>query len=228
MTTRDPQRPALTVEDRPLPPRHNVVGRTAALGVSVSMLLLLTVLPDGPIPLAVATLTLAVALAWWLMSGFWKTVALGAAGGVLAGLTILGPGWRVVMRVVAVWDPSMTPDFTLDGTVVTIILMLGTLGGGVFGVVGSLAKEGLGIRSIPRAGFLTGLLLPGLLLTDQGLRGELTDLVGGLWVNLAMFGTVAVLYGIAAIYMADRLDVRFTRVGDTGNPVGSTGEGALW
>lgn len=189
--------------------RPAAVGRMVALGVSVSILVLVSALPDGPIPLTVITLATAVALAWRLMPGFWKTVALGAAGGVLAGLVILGPGWRVVMRVVAVWDPSMTPGFTVEGTVLTIILMLGALGGGVFGVVGNLARKGLTIR-IPMAGILTGLLLPGLFLTDGGLRGELTNLGGGLWINLVLFGTVAVLYGIAALYLAERLEARFT------------------
>jgi hypothetical protein len=212
VTTRKPQKPTLSIEDPRHPPRFEVVGRMAALAVSASTLLLLTVLPDGPVPLAVITLAVTVSLAWWLTSGFWKTVALGAAGGVLAGLMILGPGWRVVMRMVAVWDPSMTPDFTIEGTVLTIILMLGALGGGVIGIVGNLARKGLRIRTIPTAGFITGVLLPGLLLTDGGLRGELTDLGGGLWINLPMFGTVAVLYGMAAMYMADRLEARFTRV----------------
>lgn len=227
MTTREPKKAISPGEDRRQAPRSEVIGRMAALGVSVSILALLAFLPDGPVPFAVITLTLAVSLAWWLTSGFWKTVALGAAGGVVAGLMILGPGWRLVMRMVAVWDPSMTPDFTVEGTVLIIILMLGTLGGGVFGVVGNLAKKGLRIRTISRAGFTTGLLLPGLFLTDEGLRGELSDLGGGLWVNLAMFGTVAVLYGIAAMYIADRLEARFTRVRDPSRPEVSTAEGHM-
>lgn len=215
MKTGEPRTPRSPVEDRRRAPRFEIVGRMAALGVSVSILVLLGVLPDGPIPLSIIALAATVALAWWLTPGFWKTVALGAAGGILAGLVILGPGWRVVMRVVAVWDPSMTPDFTVEGTVLTIILMLGAFGGGVFGVVGNLAMQGLGIRTILGAGLITGLLVPGLFLTDEGLRGELTNLGGGLWINLAMFGAVAILYGISAIYLADRLEARFTRRRDS-------------
>lgn len=226
MTTRKPQTTNSSNGDRRQAPRSEVVGRMAALGVAVAILALLAVLPDGPIPPAVITLTVAVSLAWWLTPGFWKTLGAGAAGGFLAGLLILGPGWRVVMRIVAVWDPSMTPDFTVEGTVLIIILMLGGLGGGVFGVVGNLAKKGFRLQTSLRAGFMTGLLLPGLFLTDEGLMGELSNLGGGLWINLALFGTVAVLYGIAAMYTADRLEARFTRVRDPGRTGVSTAEGA--
>lgn len=226
MTTGDSPKPTLSVQDRRLPPRFEIVGRAAALGVSVSILVLLSVLPDGPIPLSIIALAATVALAWWLTPGFWKTVAIGAAGGIMAGLVILGPGWRVVMRVVAVWDPSMTPGFAVEGTVLVIILMLGALGGGVFGVVGSLAKKGLGIRTFLRAGFITGLLTAALFLTDEGLRGELTNLGGGLWINLAMFGAVAILYGIGAMHLVDRLEARFTRWRDSDSRGVSTADRA--
>lgn len=49
------------------------------------------------------------------------------------------------------------------------------------------------------------MLTVGVLLGNSGLRGELINLGTGLWINLAMFGIVAIAYGIATMKMAARL-----------------------
>lgn len=177
-------------------------GRLAALGVVSSILLAINTIPDGPVSLVTITLTVTVALAWWLTSGFWKKVALGAVGGILAGLVILAPGWRVAMRVVAVMDPWTAPGFTIGGTIF-ILIVIGAVPGGVMGIVSNLLRHVTGIRSILISGIALGLLVTGSLLAHPDLRREVIDLGGGLWVNLSLFGTVSILYGIAAMRVTD-------------------------
>lgn len=177
-------------------------GRLAALGVLVSTLLAINDIPQGPISLAV--IGAAVAMAWWLIPGFWRRVRLGAAGGALAGLVILGPGFRVAMRVVAMMEPTRTPEFSVGGTVF-IIIGIGALMGGVLGIVGYLVKEVAHISSPLLSGLVLGLLVMGMLLADSGLREEFTDLGAGIALNVGMFATVSILYGIAVMKIAGRL-----------------------
>jgi hypothetical protein len=51
------------------------------------------------------------------------------------------------------------------------------------------------------------LLTVGVLVGNSGLRGELVGLGAGLWLNLAMFGSVAIVYGIAALKVTARFDL---------------------
>lgn len=185
-------------------------GRLAALGAAASMLLALNRIPEWP--LALVTVGGTVAFGWWLTSGFWRTVALGAVGGALAGLVVLGPGWRVAMRVVAIMDLFTSPEFSLGGTMF-IIIVIGALSGGVMGSAGNLLRHAAGIRSATVSGLALGLVLSGMLLAH--LRDELTDLGGGVWVNLIMFGAVSILYGMSAMHVTDRLAARMARVAAT-------------
>lgn len=79
---------------------------------------------------------LAAGIAWRWIPGFWKTVASGAAGGALAGLVILAPGFRVAMRMVAIMDPSRSPEFSFSGTIF-IMIMVGVVMGGLLGTPAS-------------------------------------------------------------------------------------------
>lgn len=147
---------------------------------------------------------LAAGIAWRWIPGFWKTVASGAAGGALAGLVILAPGFRVAMRMVAIMDPSRSPEFSFSGTIF-IMIMVGVVMGGLLGTAGILINRTTNIRSLTAGGGLLGLLTVGVLLGNSGLRGELINLGTGLWINLAMFGIVAIAYGIATMKVAARL-----------------------
>lgn len=147
---------------------------------------------------------LAAGIAWRWIPGFWKTVASGAAGGALAGLVILAPGFRVAMRMVAIMDPSRSPEFSFSGTIF-IMIMVGVVMGGLLGTAGILINRTTNIRSLTAGGGLLGLLTVGVLLGNSGLRRELINLGTGLWINLAMFGIVAIAYGIATMKMAARL-----------------------
>lgn len=147
---------------------------------------------------------LAAGIAWRWIPGFWKTVASGAAGGALAGLVILAPGFRVAMRMVAIMDPSRSPEFSFSGTIF-IMIMVGVVMGGLLGTAGILINRTTNIRSLTAGGGLLGLLTVGVLLGNSGLRRELINLGTGLWINLAMFGIVAIAYGIATMKVAARL-----------------------
>lgn len=177
-------------------------GRLAALAVVASILLAINEIPAWPFWLLVVVA--AVAIAWWLMSGFWATVAIGAAGGVLAGLVILGPGLRGAMRMVAVLDAFRSPEFSVGGTVF-VILVAGGVMGGIFGIVGNLLRSATNLRSYSSSGIASGLLLTAMLLVIFG--GEF-DLGGGLWVNLGVFGMVSIVYGVAAMRLVDRFSSR--------------------
>jgi hypothetical protein len=141
-------------------------------------------------------------IVWRWIPGFWRTVASGAAGGALAGLVILAPGFRLAMRMVAIMDPVRRPEFSLGGTIF-IMIMVGVLMGGLLGITGVLITRAANIRSAKAAGGLLGLLTVGVLVGNSGLRGELV----GLWLNLAMFGSVAIVYGIAALKVTARFDL---------------------
>jgi hypothetical protein len=145
-------------------------------------------------------------IVWRWIPGFWRTVASGAAGGALAGLVILAPGFRLAMRMVAIMDPVRRPEFSLGGTIF-IMIMVGVLMGGLLGITGVLITRAANIRSAKAAGGLLGLLTVGVLVGNSGLRGELVGLGAGLWLNLAMFGSVAIVYGIAALKVTARFDL---------------------
>jgi hypothetical protein len=122
-----------------------------------------------------------------------------AVGGLVLGL------WgRAAMRVVAVVDPTISPSFTLGGTVGLV----------VFAIILSLpaAMLFLGLRrwlgrGASRQGAPYGLALlafPGLLFL-VGFK-ELHE-AGLLWLNVAMFGAMFVAWGAsiaAAAAWADR------------------------
>ncbi len=196
-------------------------GRGAALGVVVAVIL---AMQDVLIPaIALPLLVVAAALAWWLTDGFWKTVAFGLAGGVIAGLLIMGPGFRVAMRVVAIMDPIRTPEFSVGGTGF-IIVGIGGILGGVMGILGNLIRKAAAIASAVVAGVVLGAFEMTILLIDSGLREEFFELGGGPWVNIPMFAVFAFGYGIAAMTIADRLDHRASKSVDAGSekePAGS-------
>lgn len=189
-------------------------GRLAALGVVAAVILATQdiLIPAIALPLLVAT----AALAWWLTDGFWRTVAFGLAGGVIAGLLIMGPGFRVAMRVVAIMDPIRTPEFSVEGTGF-IIVGIGGMLGGVMGIVGNLIRKAGSIASVVVAGVALGALDMTILLIDSGLREEFFELGGGPWVNIPMFAVFACGYGIVAMTIADRLEHRRTKPVETGS-----------
>jgi len=185
----------------------NWMGRIAALMVAVgisSTVFDSSVATLVPAPVGVASLVVGVALAWRYTPEFWKIVLTALVGGFVAGLLILGPGFRVSMRVVALLEPGRELEFTMGGTLF-VILGVGGLLGGVMSITGYLLRVGLGIGSGVVGGLLLGALVLGSLAFGSGdVSTEFFELGAGPWVNFPLFGVFAMAYGIAAMALADR------------------------
>jgi hypothetical protein len=144
--------------------------------------------------------------AWRYVPGFWRTIMFGALGGIVAGVLILGPGFRLAMRVVAILDPIRTPEFTVGGTLF-IIVGVGVMLGGLIAVVAALIRRAFALSVTGTALGMTALLM-GLLLLAPDLRSEFVELGAGPWLNIPMFTSVALLYGTVANRLTDRFQRR--------------------
>lgn len=184
-------------------------GRAAHVVVAASTLLAIYEIPEWRLSLVILAATSAVAS--WLTHDLWTQITLGFVGGALAGLVILGPGWRVVMRVVAIMDRAQDPEFSIGGT--TLMILIGALIGGLMGIVGNLIRNAASIRSTLVSGIALGLVTTVSLLVR--FTEDLNTLGHGVWINLIMFGTVSILYGIPAIGLVDRLGSRMRWVSVT-------------
>lgn len=158
---------------------------------------------------SIAVLLIGVGAAWLLVPGFWRSIFHGAIGGVVAGLMVLGPGMRFSMRVVAILDPIRSPEFTVGGTLF-IIVGLGAIMGGIFGIFGNVARRGFGIP-LRVAGMVPALLVALLIGLDTELRSEIIELGAGPWLNVPMFAAVALGYGALWALVVARLEVRSIR-----------------
>lgn len=158
---------------------------------------------------SIAVLLIGVRAAWYLLPGFWRSIFYGAIGGVVAGLLVLGPGLRLAMRVVAILDPIRSPEFTLGGTLF-IIVGIGAIFGGIFGLFGNVARRGFGIP-LRVAGVVPALLVALMIGVDTELRREIIELGAGIWVNAPMFATVALGYGAMWALVVGRLEARGVR-----------------
>ena len=110
------------------------------------------------------------------------------------------------MRVVAILDPVRTPEFTVGGTIF-IIIGVGVMMGGMFGVIGNIARVGFNIPS-RGAGLVPAVLVMLLIGLDSELRSEIVELGAGPWLNIPMFGAVAVGYGALWTRVVTRLERR--------------------
>jgi len=170
----------------------------AAIPVAVSELL-------GPV-WSVAMVLIGFGAGWLLVPGFWRSLGHGVIGGVVAGLLVLGPGLRIAMRVVAILDPVRSPEFTFGGTMF-IIIGVGVMMGGTFGVIGNLARQGFGIPS-RAAGLIPAVLVALMIGLDGELRSEIVELGAGPWLNIPMFGAAALGYGALWTRVVTRLETR--------------------
>ena len=170
----------------------------AAIPLAVSELL-------GPV-WSMAVVLIGIGAGWLLVPGFWRSLLTGAIGGVVAGLLVLGPGLRIAMRVVAILDPVRTPEFTVGGTMF-IIIGVGVVVGTIFGVIGNIARVGFSIPS-RGAGLVPAVLVMLLIGLDSELRSEIVELGAGPWLNIPMFGAVAVGYGALWTRVVTRLERR--------------------
>jgi hypothetical protein len=179
----------------------------ASAGVAVAVLLVLVgVLPE---PITLGALLVAVLAGWRYVPRFWTVVVRGAIGGVAAGLLVLGPGMRVAMRIVAVMDPLRTPELSLEGTLL-IIVMLGGMFGGIVGIAVTVLRAGFDLSPRTAATVSTAVVVA-MFVGEPELRAELLELGAGGWFNIPMFAVVAAAYGVAAARLVDRLGARTRR-----------------
>jgi hypothetical protein len=148
-------------------------------------------------------------IGWLLVPDFWSSLAWGAIGGVVAGLMILGPGFRLAMRVVSVLDPVRTPEFTVEGTIF-IVVGLGGIFGGIVGALSNVFRKGFGLKW-PLTAAIPGLMVMLVLFGDRGLRAELLELGAGPWVNIPMFAAFAGGYGVVAMRLSARMSATWDR-----------------
>ncbi|MDP9494538.1 MAG: hypothetical protein M3P87_04785 [Actinomycetota bacterium] len=171
------------------------------VGVTLPLTLALSAMFGGPIALVV--LVVVVLAGWRYLPGFWRTFGIGLISGALAGALLLGPGFRLAMRVVAIFDIRRV-EFTLGGTFF-IILGIGVIVGGLFGIAAAFMKTGMRWRG-RLAACATTVALVGLLLLDPNLRAEFVELGAGPWLNIPMFALVTFGYALFADKLIDRFD----------------------
>lgn len=158
----------------------------------------------GPV-WSLAVVLVGIGAGWLLVPGFWRSSLHGAIGGVAAGLLVLGPGLRVAMRVVAIIDPVRSPEFTIDGTV--FIMVLGGMMGGTFGVVGNIVRNAFNVPSRGTS-LLVAVQVMLMIGLSSELRSEIVELGAGPWLNIPMFGAVAIGYGALWIRVVTRIERR--------------------
>lgn len=179
-------------------------GRLAILAVFVfAELSIGDVIPPS---IGLSGLAIAAVVAWRTVPRFWRMLVGGLVGGAIAGLLILGPGFRIAMRVVALMDPTRAPEFTLGGTLF-IVVFFGAAIGAIQGLTSHALRRMLNIGSSVLAGSLVGLFMIGqLAFFTEGTSDEVFELGAGALVNIPLFGTITVAYGIAMMALAERLE----------------------
>ena len=137
------------------------------------------------------------------LKGFWRTLFGGFFGGALAGLLILGPGFRLAMRFVALMDPVHPEEFTLGGTFF-IIVGIGGILGAISATVVNILRWVLAIGSPVWGGvLLASIFMVNLVFFSGDISRELFELGISPWINIPLFSIYALGYGIAAMALAD-------------------------
>jgi hypothetical protein len=188
------------------------LSKTSKTSAAAVLFLTFVAFGDGFGDLGLLLLVAALVVAWRSTPGFWRVVVGGVVGGAVAGLLILGPGFRMAMRVVALMDPTLAEEFSIAGTVF-IVVGIGAIMGGAQAAVFQLARRAFGIESAVWSGALLGsTLMVDLTFFAGELSDELFELGAGAWVNIPLFGVIAIAFGIAAMAVADRAEsVMFRR-----------------
>lgn len=147
---------------------------------------------------ALAIVGVGVAIGWKYVPGFWRTVSRAAIAGGLAGVLVLGPGYRLAMRIVAILDVSTTPEFTIGGTMF-LIVGIGAMFGGITTTWVTLITKTFAARRAVAVTMLTA-VAAGTLFANSEVFRELTELGLGPVLNVPMF--LGVTLGWA--WLADR------------------------
>ena len=141
--------------------------------------------------------------------GFGGSAVRGLLAGAIAGFVVMGVGFRLAMRVVAITDATRTPEFSVGGTMF-ILVGIGMMLGGFAGayLAGFRQLLGLGARSVA---VVATVALSVVLFGDSEIRDELFELGLGAWLNIPMFGSILFAYGLSLHAIVQRLDHRALR-----------------
>lgn len=145
---------------------------------------------------AMAIIAIGGVLGWRLVPGFFRILFRAAIAGGLAGILVLGPGYRLAMRVVAVLDEATTPEFTIEGTLF-LIVGIGAVFGGITTAWVTIITRTFDVRRWVAVSALTS-IAAGILFVDSEVFSELTDLGLGAFVNVPMFLGVTVAWASLA------------------------------
>ena len=132
----------------------------------------------------------------------------GAVAGSIAGVLVLGVGFRLAMRVVALTDATRTPEFTVGGTAF-ILIGIGVMLGAVTGAYLGGLRHLLDLRRASVVAVSTVAIVL-MLFGDSEVRSELFGLGLGAWVNIPLFGSIVIAYGSTQDAISRRLDRRFS------------------
>ncbi len=169
--------------------------RIAAIVVGLMLFGSTFLLSMGGVSLVILPLA-AILVGGVIIPGFWRTLGGSALAGAIAGALVLGPGMRIAMRLVAIAEPTQSPEFSLEGTVF-IVVFLGLFFGVPTGTTAMFLGRGFGWGRLGIAIFSAGSLLAMLFATPD-IRTELLELGLGGAMNIPMFGLVGFAYGWVA------------------------------
>lgn len=188
----------------------------AKVGVIAGLLIVEFSTRDAiPFPWGLLMVLVVVALIWRFYDGFLRTAVGGLVGGAVAGLLVLGPGFRLAMRAVAIMDPGHPEEFSVGGTLF-IVVGLGAVLGGIDGVLANLVRRAFNLRSAVFAGsILAVFVMVNLAFFSGEVSDELFQLGLSAWINIPLFSVVALGYGIAAMALADLAEGAMFRRGRT-------------
>lgn len=173
--------------------------RHAALlvGLAVPFAIWLGSTLDAPL-LALALIAIGLAVGGRHIPGFWTNSLRAVLAGGLAGILVLGPGYRLAMRIVAITDSSTTPEFSIGGTAFIVVGLGAMFGGITTGWVTILTRAFALARTTAMLALTTVVGLT--LFADSEVLSELTELGMGPWLNVPMFLGVTVAFA----WLADR------------------------
>lgn len=142
----------------------------------------------------------------WRQPGWWRDLSYGALAGLLAGVVVLAPGFRIAMRIVAMAEPMQRPSFSVEGTLF-ILLFVGCVIGPAAGAIAATVVATWRVRA-GWAWVIAALLVMTTLFLVPDLREELLTLGAGSWVNVPMFAIVSAGYGWLATRAIARMQAR--------------------
>lgn len=162
--------------------------------VAIALLIFLSPSPGtlGGV-LSMASPLAVIVIGWRWIPRFWSILGASVLAGAVAGILALGPGMRIAMRLVAIAEPTQSPEFSVGGTI-GIVVVIGAMFGAIIGVGLVFAQIGLRLSRFGVSA-LAGLALVGGLAMIPDIRVELLELGLGAGMNIPLFGVAGFAFG---------------------------------